>query len=72
MAARFWRLLLPAWKMYKARPKTGAADPAATDSHYCIYRPPYKSYTYSQAWIDFLVGEIADDTRWAALSSFKG
>jgi hypothetical protein len=61
-----------AWKMYKARPKTGAADPTATDKQYCVYHPPYKSYTYSQAWVDFLVGEIADDERWAELSSFVG
>lgn len=59
-----------AWKMYKARPKTGAADPAGTAKQYCVYHPPYKSYTYSPAWVDFLVGEIADDARWAALSSF--
>lgn len=61
-----------AWKMYKARPKTGAADAAATDKQYCVYHPPYKSYTYSQAWVDFLVDEIADDARWATLSSFSG
>jgi hypothetical protein len=58
--------------MYKMRPKTGAADPAATDAQYCSYHPPYKSYTYSQAWVNFLVGEIADDGCWAALSSFVG
>jgi hypothetical protein len=61
-----------AWKMYNVRAKTGAADPAATDAQYCSYHPPYKSYTYSQAWVDFLVGEIADDGRWAALSNFVG
>lgn len=61
-----------AWKMYKARPKTGAANPGAANNQYCVYHPPYKSYTYSKAWVDFLVNEIADDVRWAALSSFGG
>lgn len=61
-----------AWKMYKARPKTGDADPAATDKRYCIYHPPFKSYTYSQAWVDFLISEIAYDQRWAALSAYNG
>jgi hypothetical protein len=61
-----------AWKLYKARPSTGAADPAVTEKQYCIYHPPYKSYTYSQAWVDFLVSEIVDDASWAALSSFGG
>lgn len=61
-----------AWKLYKARPLTGAADPAATKKDYCAYHAPYKSYTYSQAWIDFLVAEIADDAKWAALSAHVG
>lgn len=61
-----------AWKMHKVRPKTNDIDPAATDKRYCIFHPPYKSYTYSHAWVDFLVSEIADDTRWTALSNFKG
>jgi hypothetical protein len=61
-----------AWKMYKARPMTGAVDPATTDNRFCLYHPPYKSYTYSQAWVDFLIKEIADDSRWAELSNFVG
>ncbi len=59
-----------AWKLYKARPLTSAADPAATIKDYCTYHAPYKSYTYSQAWVDFLVAEIADDAKWAALSAY--
>jgi hypothetical protein len=61
-----------AWKLYKARPPTGAADPAATKKDFCAYHSPYKSYTYSQAWIDFLVAEIADDAKWAALLRTPG
>jgi Protein of unknown function (DUF3644) len=61
-----------AWKLYKVRPKTGAAEPGATDKKFCVYHPPYKSYTYSQAWVDFLVDQIADEGRWAALSNFVG
>lgn len=61
-----------AWKMYKARPKTGAVDPAATNKSYSVYHPPYKSYTYSQQWVDFLIDQIADDQRWASLSTYNG
>ena len=61
-----------AWKMYKARPKTGAVDPAATNKSYSVYHPPYKSYTYSRQWVDFLIDQIADDQRWAALSTYNG
>ena len=59
-----------AWKMFHARPATGAADPGATDKQYCAYHAPYQSYTYSQAWVDFLVAQIADDAVWATLASF--
>ncbi len=68
-AKRTWQR---AWKFYKARPLTGAADPGATKKDYCVYHPPYKSYTYSQAWVDFLVNEIADDERWATLLAYNG
>jgi hypothetical protein len=59
-----------AWKKYKARPKTGVPEPGLTNQLYCIYHAPYKSYTYSEAWITLLIGEIADDERWLALSKF--
>jgi len=59
-----------AWKMFKARPRNGAPDPAATDKKYSIYHAPYKSYTYSQAWVDFLVSKIADDATWQELTVY--
>ena len=62
---------LRAWKMFKARPGSKAADPAVTDTRYCIYRPPYKSYTYSHEWVSFLIAHIADDANWQALQKFK-
>lgn len=60
-----------AWKMFKVRPKTNAADPAATDKKFCIYHPPFKSYTYSQEWVDFLIAKVADDEVWGKLCNFK-
>lgn len=60
-----------AWKMYRVRPKTGASDPEATDKKYCVYHPTFKSYTYSLAWVDFLVSEIEDNSRWSKLSDFS-
>jgi hypothetical protein len=58
--------------MFKARPKSGAADPAATDKKYSTYHAPYKSYTYSQAWVDFLVDKLASDAMWEKLSTYTG
>jgi hypothetical protein len=60
-----------AWKMFKARPKSGAADPTATDQQFCTYHPPFKSYTYSKPWIDFLVTKVKDDSLWQTLSNFN-
>ena len=60
-----------AWKMYKARPKTGADDPKATNEAFCTYHPPYKSYTYSQGWVDYLVAQIFEDASWIELSNFN-
>lgn len=59
-----------AWKLYKVRPLTGAGNPATTNKDFCLYHPPYKSYTYSQAWVHFLIEEVADDERWTSLSTF--
>lgn len=60
-----------AWKLYKTRPRGGADDPSATRPEYCVYHPPYKSYTYSEKWVTFLVSEIADDNKWNILSSYN-
>ena len=59
-----------AWKLYKVRPLTSAGNPATTNKDFCLYHPPYKSYTYSQAWVHFLIEEVADDERWTSLSTF--
>jgi hypothetical protein len=59
-----------AWKIFNVRPKTDATDPSNTDRKYSIYHPPYNSYTYSQGWVDFLIGQIANDEGWLAISNF--
>jgi len=60
-----------AWKKYNVRPKTGAADPKATDDRFCVYHAPYKYYTYSQHWVDFLTDQTANDEYWSTLSDVK-
>ena len=60
-----------AWKKFKARPISGAVDPAATNKNYCCYHAPYKSYTYSQAWVDFLIDYVAVDVDWDSLIRYK-
>lgn len=42
-----------AWKRHKVRPSRGSK----TNRKYCIYHPAYKSYTYNDIWVNFLVDE---------------
>jgi len=44
-----------AWKLYKVRPENNSKEPANTNKDYCIFHAAHKDYTYSQAWIDFLI-----------------
>ncbi|PZW41363.1 hypothetical protein C8P66_12171 [Humitalea rosea] len=61
-----------AWKKYNARPKTGSTDPGATNKEFCFYHQPFKSYTYSRSWVDYLINQISDDDEWSALCRFYG
>lgn len=56
-----------AWKRYGARPLTGAAKPDNTNRDYCIYHAAHRDYTYSDAWIDFLVDKISTDEGFTEL-----
>ncbi len=38
----------------KVRPNGPAKQPEVTDTKYCIYHPLYKSYSYSEAWVERL------------------
>ena len=53
-----------AWKHYAVRPLSGAANPAATKSQFCVYDPAHHDYLYTQAWIDFLVQQLADEAQY--------
>lgn len=59
-----------AWKLYKARPRNGAKDPAATNRKYCIYHVAHNDYTYSYEWVAFLAGTLKDDAEWQKLLNF--
>jgi hypothetical protein len=60
-----------AWRLYAARPRAGAKRPEDTDKDYSIYHPAHGDYTYSEKWVEHLVAEIADDTKWAAITAFR-
>jgi hypothetical protein len=55
------------WIKYKARPEGGSPTPDKTDTRYCTYDDVHKDYTYNQAWVDFLIGELKDENKFKAL-----
>ena len=48
-----------AWKENKIRPITGSKTPENTNRDYCIYHQAHQDYTYSDAWVEFLVNKQA-------------
>nr|WP_306419575.1 DUF3644 domain-containing protein [Thalassovita mangrovi] len=43
-----------AWKRLKVRPSGDAEDPSVTKQDYCFYNATFKSYSYSEAWVQKL------------------
>lgn len=47
-----------AWKKHNIRPDGNSSKPEATNIEFCYYNPTFKSYTYNDAWVEFLVSDI--------------
>jgi len=47
-----------AWQKSKVRPPPGAKHPENTNKAYCLYHPAHRDYTYNDAWVELLVGEV--------------
>jgi hypothetical protein len=56
---------------YRARPSGGCKQPENTNKDYCIYHAAHNDYTYSQAWIDFLIKCVLNDDEFEKIKSFK-
>ena len=52
------------WKKYEIRPKPNDKSPCNTKGQYCVYNKLNKCYGYTQAWVDFLVTELKDETKY--------
>ena len=60
-----------AWKYYRVRPNTGSSEPEATDSRYCRYDRLLRGYGYTRAWVDHLVDELSDSSKYAEVVGFS-
>ncbi len=60
-----------AWRRYKARPSSNSKSKGRVNKEFCIYHKTHGDYTYSEAWVDFIVDKISDDKEYAALKTTK-
>lgn len=55
------------WKKYNVRPENHSPHPELTDSKYCVYDAMNKNYGFTQAWVDFLIEKMKDETEYNSL-----
>jgi hypothetical protein len=58
---------LKAAYLFHVRPKTGSKQPENTDKEFCIYHPLYKSYSYSEAWVQRLCDVVNDEEKFSKI-----
>jgi hypothetical protein len=59
------------YRYFHVRPQRGAADPASTDTRYCIYDAAHQDYVYKPEWVEFLVKNLSDPNFHSELHSSK-
>ncbi len=59
------------WKKFKVRPRNGARRADSTKIEYCIYHAAHRDYTYSEKWVDYLVGFISTENGFEEIKSFR-
>ena len=53
-----------AWKYFKVRPPSGAAEPEATDQRYCRWDRLMRGHGYTQAWVEMLVEQLSIEEQY--------
>lgn len=59
-----------AWKKFGARPRKGAKNPSDCKKDYCHFHSAHNDYTYSDKWVEFLVGVVSNPEEFEALKAF--
>lgn len=59
-----------AWRKFKVRPRPNAPQPEKTDRQYCIYHTAHGDYTYSDKWVEKLVGITVSKDAFQDLKTF--
>lgn len=55
------------WKKYEVRPMNGTENPELTKPKFCVYDTLNKNYGYTEDWVDFLIEEMSDQTKYDSL-----
>jgi hypothetical protein len=61
-----------AWKYYDIRPMVSSAEPEKTNKKYCDYKTALKVHLYTNEWVEFLVTELSDQTKYDEFIQAKG
>lgn len=60
-----------AWKLYQVRPGSNASNKAKTNEDFCFFHITHGDYTYSQAWVDFLIEKANDENELNRIKTFR-
>lgn len=60
-----------AWKKFGVRPRAKAKKPNDTNKKFCGFHQAHNDYTYSDAWVEFLVELVSDEEKFVELKNFK-
>jgi hypothetical protein len=55
------------WRKYKVRPPSKSTNPRETKPEFCVYDSLYGGYGYTQGWVDFLIEELKDESKFESL-----
>ena len=55
------------WRKYKVRPASNSTNPRETKPEFCVYDSLYGGYGYTQGWVDFLIEELKDESKFESL-----
>jgi hypothetical protein len=55
------------WKKYYVRPHSKSKDPQLTNTTYCFYDRLHNDYSYTKAWVQFLIEKMKDEGEYQSL-----
>jgi hypothetical protein len=56
-----------AYKLHNARPSNSDTDKTKTNPRYCVWDATFRQYVYTEEWVEKLIKEYSDATKYDAL-----